>query len=136
MKICLSDSPTAAGEAFVIDSLWKHNATVTPVAIRPLFLTLRNKGNHILAGLVARNWWSGLGIQYFWLSNATRGQRVGRSLMQSAEQEAKRRDCHIAYVTTFNFQVKEFYEKPGYSAYGEPAGYAHKHTRHYLAKNI
>ena len=56
--------------------------------------------------------------------------------MQNAEQEAKKRGCHMAYVDTFDFQARGFYEKLGYSVYGELGDYAHQHTRHYLAKKI
>lgn len=136
MKIVVSDNPTPADEAFVIDNLWQHNAKITPVDIHPLFLTLRDEDNRIMAGLVAKTWWGALEIQYLWVSDAIRGQGKGRDLLTKAEQEAKRRGCHMAYVDTFDFQAKGFYEKSGYSAYGKLGGYAHTHTRHYLAKNI
>lgn len=136
MKITVTDSPAAADEAFVIDSLWQHNAKTTPVDIHPLFLTLRDEDDQIMAGLVARTWWGGLEVQYLWVSDDCRGKGVGRDLMLSAEREAKQRGCHMAYVDTFDFQAKGFYEKLGYSAYGELDDYAHLHTRHYLAKKL
>lgn len=136
MKIIVSDNPAAADEAFVINSLWQHNAKTTPVDIHPLSLIQRDEYNDIIAGLVAKTWWGALEIQYLWVSAALRGQGVGRDLIQKAEQEAKRRGCHMAYVDTFDFQAKGFYEKSGYSAYGMLGDYAHKHTRYYLAKNI
>ncbi|MBP2154121.1 GNAT family N-acetyltransferase [Erwinia rhapontici] len=136
MKITVTDTPENADEAFVINSLWQHNAKITPVDIHPLFLTLRDENQQIFAGLVARTWWGGLEVQYLWVSDACRGKGVGRDLMLAAEKEAKQRGCHMAYVDTFNFQAVGFYEKLGYSAYGELGDYAHLHTRHYLAKKI
>lgn len=136
MKITVTDNPVAADEAFVIDNLWKHNSKTTPVDIHPLFLTLRDEENNIMAGLVARTWWGGLEVQYLWVSESCRGKGTGRELMLKAEQEAKLRGCHMAYVDTFDFQAKGFYEKLGYAPYGELGDYAHTHTRHYLAKKI
>jgi len=136
MKITVTDTPADADETFVINSLWQHNAKTTPVDIHPLFLTLRDENNQIFAGLVARTWWGGLEVQYLWVSDDCRGKGVGRDLMLAAEQEAKQRGCHMAYVDTFNFQAVGFYEKLGYSVYGELGDYAHLHTRHYLAKKI
>ncbi|WP_455811374.1 GNAT family N-acetyltransferase [Pseudomonas graminis] len=136
MKITVTDTPADADETFVINSLWQHNAKTTPVDIHPLFLTLRDENNQIFAGLVARTWWGGLEVQYLWVSDDCRGKGVGRDLMLAAEQEAKQRGCHMAYVDTFNFQAVGFYKKLGYSTYGELGDYAHLHTRHYLAKKI
>ncbi|MBM7343459.1 GNAT family N-acetyltransferase [Pantoea coffeiphila] len=136
MKITITDKPAAADEEYVIDSLWTHNAKTTPVDIHPLFLTLRDEQNQIMAGLVARTWWGGLEVQYLWVSDDCRGKGVGRDLMQNAEQEARKRGCHMAYVDTFDFQARGFYEKLGYSVYGELGDYAHQHTRHYLAKKL
>lgn len=75
-------------------------------------------------------------VQYLWVSEAYRKSGLGRKLMQKAENEALKRGCHQAYVDTFGFQAKGFYEKLGYTEYGNLPGYAHKHTRHYLAKLI
>lgn len=136
MKITLTDNPISAEEDFVVNSLWAHNAKTTPVDIQPLFLTARDDQNQILAGLVARTWWGALEIQYLWVSDACRGKGTGRELIQSAEQEAKKRGCHMAYVDTFDFQAKGFYEKLGYKAYGKLGDYAHQHTRHYLSKTL
>jgi len=136
MKILVTDTPAAADEEYVIDSLWAHNAKTTPVDIHPLFITLRDDDNQIYAGLVARTWWGGLEVQYLWVSDACRGQGTGRDLMQTAEAEARKRGCHMAYVDTFDFQAKGFYEKLGYAPYGELGDYAHLHTRHYLAKKL
>jgi len=61
-----------------------------------------------------------------------------------AGEEARKRRRQIAYVDTFDFQAKGFYEKLGYWAtgllgywvYGNLPGYAHRHTSHYLTKNL
>ncbi|MBP2171032.1 ribosomal protein S18 acetylase RimI-like enzyme [Erwinia toletana] len=136
MKINITDTPNAQDEEFVIDSLWAHNDTIEKVDIRPLFLTFTDDQHKIIAGLVARTWWGGLEVQYLWVSEAHRKNGLGLQLMQQAEQEAINRGCHMAYVDTFSFQAKGFYEKLGYQAYGKLGEYAHKHVRYYLAKNL
>lgn len=89
-----------------------------------------------MAGLVARTWWGGLEVQYLWVSDEYRKSGYGRQLMEKAEEEAIKRGCHMAYVDTFDFQARGFYEKLGYRVYGDLGGYAKKYTRHYLAKEI
>ena len=136
MRVDVTDKPIQQDEEFVIDSLWRHNDKFDKVDIHPLFLTLRDDDEKIVGGLVARTWWGGLEVQYLWVSDKYRAQGFGRQLMLQAEKEALNRGCHMAYVDTFEFQAKGFYEKLGYREYGQLGNYAHKHTRCYLAKNL
>ncbi|AOR64075.1 GNAT family N-acetyltransferase [Pectobacterium wasabiae] len=136
MNLNITDTPESDEEEFVIASLWKHNAQYDAVDISPLFLNFKDDEGNIIAGLISRTWWGALEVQYLWVSEEYRQSGLGRKLMQTAEKEALKRDCHLAYVDTFEFQAKGFYEKLGYKEYGNLPGYAHKHTRHYLAKLI
>lgn len=136
MKIIITDTPALSDKEFVIDQLWAHNSTFDPVEIKPLFLSLRDENNQIEGGLIASTWWKGLEIQYLWISQQQRGKGQGRELMQQAERVARERGCQMAYVDTFSFQAREFYEKLGYQVYGSMEGYADKHTRFYLKKTF
>ncbi|MCV9878579.1 GNAT family N-acetyltransferase [Brenneria izbisi] len=136
MYLNITDTPDKDEENFVIQSLWKHNEQYDAVDIHPLFLNIKNAAGHIVAGLVARTWWSALEIQYLWVSEAHRKTGLGGQLMKQAEEAALKRGCHLAYVDTFSFQARGFYQKLGYREYGSLPGYAHRHTRHYLSKAI
>ncbi|WP_340613505.1 GNAT family N-acetyltransferase [Xenorhabdus thailandensis] len=136
MKIHITDTPNSLDEAYVIQNLWAHNQQYSDVDIRPLFLTITDDNNQIIAGLVAKTWWGGLEIQYLWVDEKHRKKGFGRQLMLQAEEEALKRHCHMAYVDTFSFQARGFYEKLGYKVYGELGEYAHKYTRFYLAKKF
>lgn len=134
MKIVVTDTPCQSDEEFVIDSLWQHNSNYDEVDITPLFVTLRDENNKILGGVVARTWWQGLEIQYLWVSDRERGKGSGKTLMLKAEEVARQRGCQMAYVDTFDFQARGFYEKLGYQVYGSMDGYLGKYTRFYLKK--
>lgn len=136
MKLHVTDKPDDKEQEYVIESLWRHNEDYEHVDIRPLFLHFTNNEGGIIAGLVARTWWGGLEVQYLWVSAEYRKTGLGSQLMRRAEEEALARGCHMAYVDTFNFQAKGFYEKLGYKEYGSQPDYAHKYTRHYLTKHI
>ncbi|WJV67748.1 GNAT family N-acetyltransferase [Pectobacteriaceae bacterium CE70] len=136
MNLNITDTPNQKEEDYVIKSLWQHNEQYNAVDIHPLFLTITDDDNNIIAGLVARTWWGGLDIQYLWVSEKYRKSGLGSQLMQNAEEEALKRGCHMAYVDTFSFQARGFYEKRGYREYGNLPGFAHRHTRHYLSKRI
>ncbi|MDC9591534.1 GNAT family N-acetyltransferase [Xenorhabdus sp. XENO-10] len=136
MKIHITDTPNSLDEEYVIQNLWVHNQQYSDVDIRPIFLTITDDKNQIIAGLIAKTWWGGLEIQYLWVNEKHRTKGFGRQLMLQAEEEALKRHCHMAYVDTFNFQARGFYEKLGYKVYGKLVGYAHKYTRFYLAKKF
>nr|WP_304186135.1 GNAT family N-acetyltransferase [Hafnia alvei] len=136
MNINITDAPNPQDEEYVIDNLWAHNSKTEAVDIHPLFLTVTDDKGKIVAGLVARTWWGGLEVQYLWVSDEYRKSGYGRQLMENAEKEALKRGCHMAYVDTFDFQARGFYEKLGYRVYGDLGGYAHRFTRHYLAKEL
>ena len=136
MNINVTDTPNPQDEEYVIDSLWAHNNKTEAVDIHPLFLTVTHDNGKIVAGLVARTWWGGIQGHYLRESDEYRKSGYGRQLMEKAEEEAIKRGCHMAYVDTFDFQARGFYEKLGYRVYGDLGGYAKKYTRHYLAKEI
>ncbi|MDC9582825.1 GNAT family N-acetyltransferase [Xenorhabdus sp. PR6a] len=136
MKMHITDTPNSQDEAYVIQNLWAHNQQYSDVDIHPLFLTITDEDNQIIAGLIAKTWWGGLEIQYLWVDKKYRKKGFGKQLMLQAEKEALNRHCHMAYVDTFDFQARGFYEKLGYKAYGELGGYSHKYTRFYLTKSI
>ena len=43
--------------------------------------------------------------------------------MQLAEREAVQRGCHGAWLDTFEFQARGFYERLGYTCFGELPNY-------------
>ena len=118
----------------IIDSLWSHNALYHPVDITPLIISFTDDLGIVKGGLIAQTWWGTLEIQYLWVDEEFRGQGYGKHMMEKVEEEARKRNCHMAYVDTFDFQAKAFYEKLGFTEYGSLSGYAHKFCRHYLSK--
>lgn len=53
-------------------------------------------------------------IQYLFVSEQLRGQRIGSKLLEAAEAEAKKRGCKYAFVDPFSFQAPTFYKNHGY----------------------
>jgi len=54
--------------------------------------------------------------------------------MEAAEQEARTRGCHAAYVDTFSFLALDFYQKVGYTIFGTLEAFPTGHTRYFLKK--
>jgi len=76
--------------------------------------------------LVAETYWGWMYVNLLWVSERHRGKGWGRSLMQTAEAEARKRGVRHVFLESFSFQAPKFYAKLGYQEYGRlkdfPAG--------------
>jgi GNAT superfamily N-acetyltransferase len=81
------------------------------------FLSQGQKGE-ILGGLLGHIWAAGLHVKTLAIAAPVRGRGFGKELMKRAETYAIERACTDAYVDTFSFQARPFYEKLGYRAFG------------------
>lgn len=71
-------------------------------------------GNRVVAGLFGETYAGWLFIRYFWIAEHLRRSGLGAGIIAAAEQRARERGCHSAYVDTFSFQAPGFYAKQGY----------------------
>jgi GNAT superfamily N-acetyltransferase len=64
----------------------------------------------------------------FLVEESWRGRGVGRQLVTHAEMEARARQCVGLYLDTFDSGAAQFYERCGFSRFGQiddfPLGYA------------
>lgn len=136
MKISKVLNPDSSRRGRITDELWKHNGKFHPVEIEQFNLEILDEDGALQAGLIAQTWWGALEIQYLWVSEQMRGKGCGKQLVLEAEAIALERNCHMAYVDTFDFQARGFYQKLNYKEYGSLNGYAKKFERHYLSKAL
>lgn len=109
-----------------------------PDGVRPrdwqvVSLALRDSRDAIVGGLYGATMWSWLLIEGLWVVEISRRQGLGRRLLAAGEALAIERGCIGAWLGTFDFQAKEFYERQGYSVFAMladfPPGHAHFHLR-------
>ena len=101
---------------------------------RPLAVFARSEGQ-IVAGLAGDTYCGWLFVKYLWVSENLGGRGVGRDLMAAAETRAHERGCHSAWLDTFSFQARGFYEKLGYEEFGR-LDYPPAHHRHFMRKRL
>jgi ribosomal protein S18 acetylase RimI-like enzyme len=100
------------------DAVSGHHRAIRGAGIEPLQITIRDEQGGLLGGLVADTYWGWLDIDDLWLHKSLRGLGHGRRLMAMAETEALARGCSRAFVRTFSFQARGFYELLGYRVVG------------------
>jgi ribosomal protein S18 acetylase RimI-like enzyme len=131
-------------EVYLTDQLVAFNLAhsnalpLAPVAPLPMQISILAPSGQLLGGLIGRThsipqW---LEISIVWIEESARRSGLGRRLLEEAEQEALRRGCRFARVTTSDFQAPGFYQKLGYEAYGTLDNCPPGETVYYLWKQL
>src|SRR5262249_16231066 len=119
--------------------LEEHNS-VQGIVWQPqsLVLLLRDEGSgEIVGGLLGETHFGWLRVSILAVAARLRGQGWGQRLMREAERiEAQERGCHDAWVDTFSFQARPFYERLGYRAFGQLEDYPKGQTRYFLTRSL
>jgi ribosomal protein S18 acetylase RimI-like enzyme len=110
------------------------NARAAPLATERFALLLRDEAGALSAGLSGVLSWGWLFVAALWVSDELRGRGIGRALMAGAEEHARAKDCHSAWLDTF--QANGFYEKLGYRSFGVLDDYPAGQSRHFLRKRL
>jgi GNAT superfamily N-acetyltransferase len=101
-----------------------------------LALALRDGEGLIVGGLIGQLQWEWLRTDILAVAGHLRGQGWGRRLVEEAEALARAAGCHHAWVDTFSFQARPFYEHLGYRVFGELPDYPTGQSRYFLAKAL
>ena len=134
--IQLSDVAADEVRKTIAGPLIQYNeALAGPGHYTPLVLALRDAAGAVIGGLWASTGYGWLYTQMLLVPESLRGQGVGQRLMAQAEDEARRRGCHHAWVDT-QFGARPFYEKLGYAVFGELPDYPPGFARSFLQKAL
>lgn len=135
--IHLTDVPNEETRRAILDPLVAYNqARAGHHNYRALILTIQDSADCIVGGLWGRTAYDWLFVELLFVPESMRGRGVGRDLMFRAESEAVARGCHSAWLDTFEFQARGFYERLGYECFGELQRYPVGSARFFLKKSL
>src|ERR687889_464870 len=118
MSFCVAveDDPSNDLRQAIVDALGRFNAdNGYPPDAQSLAITVRDEADRIVGGLWGKTVYGWLFVEFLILDAEIRGRDLGAQLMTMAEETAAGRGCVGAWLTTFSFQARGFYEKLGYS---------------------
>jgi GNAT superfamily N-acetyltransferase len=118
------------------DSRSEHHRTARKTGAEKLDLFIYDAKARLRGGLVASTCWGWLEVEDLWLDEGLRGQGYGRRLMALAEAEARARGCQQAWVRTFRFQARGFYERLGYWMVGVLEDYPPGDALYWMRKDF
>ncbi len=113
-----------------------HRQAHQPGGVKPLHVILKDAAGKMIGGLVASTYWDGLEIAYLFVPDSWRRRGIGTALLQAAEAAAVEGGAKQAFLTTFEFQARAFYEGHGYTVVGKLAGYPPGSAYYWMRKDL
>lgn len=139
-RLGLSITDTAPPDAF--EAVWQpmvrfSESTVGPGNARTLAVLLSDPvTDEVVGGLWGRTFWGVCHVDVMFVPEAARGAGLGARVMAAAEAEAIRRGCRLIHLDTYEFQARPFYEKLGYTVFGQLDGPPPIYPRYYMQKHL
>ena len=131
----LTDTADDSARAAIVRNLLAYNRSQTGIADhRSLAMLIHAEGGQVAGGLWGRTAYGWLFTELLFVPEALRGRGVGKSLLLQAEAEALARGCRGAWLDTFDFQARPFYERLGYRCFGEIGDYPPGFSRYFMKK--
>lgn len=113
-----------------------NDSDVGPAAHVPIAVFVRDKKSVLMGGISGYTAWGWLYMQWLWVDEAMRGQRLAGRMLEAAEREAAERGCIGALIDTFNPKAAKAYERQGYKTFGVLPDFPLGRSRIYLQKRF
>jgi GNAT superfamily N-acetyltransferase len=136
-QLDVTASPTAEELAVIGEGLTAFNdADVGPSERKPLAVLIRDIDDKVIGGLSGYTAWGWLFTQWLFIPDALRGEGMAGKLLSQAEEEARARGCHGAWIDTFSPVARKAYMRQGYEIFGELPEFPKGRTRTFLRKAL
>jgi GNAT superfamily N-acetyltransferase len=132
-----TDVPDEAARNAIVTPLVAYNQARTGRSDhRSLIIMVDDSEAGMVGGLWGRTAYDWMFVELLFVPASLRGRGLGSELMKRAEDEALARGCHSAWLDTFEFQARGFYERLGYTCFGELPDYPVGSARYFMRKRL
>lgn len=136
-ELDVTASPSPEELAVIGEGLTAFNeADVGPSGRQPLAVLIRDAQGKVIGGLSGYTAWGWLFTQWLFIPDALRGEGMAGRLLAQAEEEARARGCHGAWIDTFSPVARKAYMRQGYEIFGELPDFPKGRTRTFLRKAL
>lgn len=133
----MTASPRPEELAAISEGLTAFNeADVGPSERQALAILIRDIDGKVIGGLSGYTAWGWLFTQWLFIPETLRGEGMAGKLLSQAEQEARARGCHGAWIDTFSPVARKAYMRQGYEIFGELPEFPKGRTRTFLRKAL
>ena len=136
-QLDMTASPRPEELAAISEGLTAFNeADVGPSKREALAILIRDIDGKVIGGLSGYTAWGWLFTQWLFIPETLRGEGMAGKLLSQAEQEARARGCHGAWIDTFSPIARKAYMRQGYEIFGELPEFPKGRTRTFLRKAL
>jgi len=136
-RLEVTASPSSDELAAIGEGLSAFNdADVGPSQRKSLAVLIRDVEGSVVGGLSGYTAWGWLFTQWLFIPEALRGSGMAGRLLAEAENEARARGCHGAWIDTFSPLARKAYMRQGYEIFGELPDFPKGRTRTFLKKAL
>jgi GNAT superfamily N-acetyltransferase len=129
------DEPDSTHRGLILSGLADFNVDKAgPGHHRSICILVRDEESEAVGGLWGVTAYDWLLVELLFVPKSLRGRGTGAALIQRAEEEARERGCIGAWLDTFSFQARGFYEKLGYQLVGTIPDHPIGGARHFMMK--
>ncbi len=107
-----------------------------PLDYKALALMIRDQDGATIGGLYGWTMFGWLIVESLFVPDRLRGTGVGTSLMRRAEATARQRGAIGIWLDTYSFQARGFYEKLGFSVFGQVDDHPPGEARYFMSKRF
>jgi GNAT superfamily N-acetyltransferase len=135
--ITMTDTPEPRVRRAIAGPLivFNNSRASQPEDYRPLVIILSDpEAGGILGGLWGETNFAHLHVDLLFVPETLRRTGLGRQMLLQAEQEALARGCRGAWLDTYSFQARGFYERLGYAVFGVLDDYPPGQSRIFMRK--
>jgi GNAT superfamily N-acetyltransferase len=136
-RLIVPEAPTPEDRAAILAPLAAYNrAQATETLREPLAILVKDDAGETVGGLWATIAFDWLVIELLVVPEPLRGRDLGTAILARAEEIAEAKGCVGAWLDTFSFQARGFYEKRGYEVVGEIPDHPVGGARYFLSKRF
>ena len=95
---------------------------------------IKDEQGKVLGGIVADIKWGWLHVDWLWIDEGIRKDGWGARLLATMEQYASDKGITNVHLETTSFQALPFYQKQGYTVFGELPDMPPGHITYFLKK--
>ena len=138
MRLVLSEAEDTPLRDVLVAGFQAYNAPfIGPHGYTPLrLMAFRDNEDAPAGGIQAQCYSAWLHVLMVWLPEDLRALGLGTTLFDRIEAEGQARGCIGAYLDTFSFQARPFYEKRGYQCFATLPDNPPGHARHFMMKRF
>jgi GNAT superfamily N-acetyltransferase len=123
-------------ETFLAQRVYEYNARATGYDDAESYSAVCRDAGAIVAGVCGFTWGGCCYVSYLWVTEARRGQGMGRELLRAVEHHARDRRCALVLLSTHDFQAPRFYARLGYERVAHIEDYPVAHVDLFFAKRL